>query len=148
MELYLTPESQATITYWSKNLSDDFRYTVMFQWMQEIRRTWLDRIDGGFDAQRQPSGGPWMPLSPKYAAWKMRHGYPSLIGTLTGDLRSSMVGTVDVNKKQVTIRPWGVEYAGYFNAKRSFIPVRQVLENDAVGVFNSKVRRFARKVNA
>jgi len=134
-------------------MSNDFKQMVTRAWATELRTRWVRDIEGAFARQGQPSGAPWAPLKPAYAAWKMQHGYGSLIGTLMGRLRNSIVGRADTMRGRVEVKSQGVDYAGYFAGKtkhspaRPFLPTRISLDNDAQGVFNSKVRRFARRVN-
>ena len=147
ISLKLTPESQATIKYWTQELTADFRAMVIEPWVNELGRKWKDELEGSFTSESQPRGPVWKALSPKYAAWKQRHGYPDLIGTLTGALSRSIFKELNVARATVAVGSQGVEYAQYFNAVRSIFPPFTLAEDDAYGVFNSKVRRFTRKVN-
>jgi phage virion morphogenesis protein len=50
-----------------------------------------------FEAQVSPEGQPWQPLSPKYAAWKQRHGFIGGILTLHKHLRTEWSDRVQDN---------------------------------------------------
>jgi len=147
VRLKLTPESQATIRYWMKEMAPEFKSEVITPWVNELGRKWKEQMEGAFVEEATPQGPPWKALTARYAAWKMRHGYPDLIGTRTGALSRSMYKTMTPARATVEVGSGGVEYAKYFNRVRSFFPSMRNAENDAYGVFNSKVRRFARKVN-
>ena len=61
-----------------------------------------------FIAQVAPDGEQWQPLSPPYAAWKQRRGFPGGILTLYGRLRSQWTDDVENN---VLLFGTSVQYA-------------------------------------
>lgn len=72
----------------------------------------------------------WKSLKPKYKAWKIKKGYPGVIGVMTGKLKIAAGEQAvreykerelvwGVNNDVATSNRTGTEYAKYFNAKRN-----------------------------
>ena len=83
-----------------------------------------------FEAQGRPR---WAALSPRYLAWKVRHGYPAAIGRLTGAMRESLISQgggahiEEISSTQLIIGT-SVFYAGFFHGGTKKMPARPLFQ--------------------
>lgn len=80
-----------------------------------------------FDSQGGYGSGGWAPLSPAYAAWKMKHHPGKPIMELSGDLRDSMVKRpfgIDAIQRDGMIIGTQVSYAPYHQHGTPNMPAR------------------------
>jgi len=141
--LYLTPEGEKTLHYWTENISKDFTNKVVKAWASTLAARIKGLMDAAFNNEAQPYGGAWMPLTAKYRESKQRRGYSTAIGTASGRLRRSLFSQVE-NRRGAVVEAGssGVDYADFFNAKRPFIPPRTAAQADARAIFDDKMKRF------
>ena len=95
--------------------------TALRQALIDIQRD----IWTGFDESRQVGGSTWRALSPRYAAWKRKHGYSSRPNIRTGALRQywsqQVTGTRGVLRSSAVSRK-GKPYAKHVHAVRPIVP--------------------------
>jgi phage gpG-like protein len=80
--------------------------------LKRIGKAHVDYYESLFRTQNDPDGHQWKALAPATVEFKKREGYPSTIGTMTGELKDSLSFTV--SKNTITIST-SAEHGRWFN---------------------------------
>lgn len=114
--------------------------TALRQALTDVQRD----IWTGFAESRQVGGQTWLALSPRYAAWKRKHGYSPKPNIKTGALRQywsiTVSGTRGVLRSTATDKK-GKPYARHVNEVRPIVPTENSIRARAKAAFERLLQK-------